>query len=64
MFNNWKANARTSFLQRNLPALPIEKFSLYGGGENAKKILYGGPTGTGILMDLSLLIFRFALLMT
>lgn len=45
------AQARMAFFKRNLPALPIEKFSLYGGGENAKKALCGGATGTGILMD-------------
>ncbi|KAG7357632.1 hypothetical protein IV203_002320 [Nitzschia inconspicua] len=31
------AQARMAFFKRNLPALPIEKFSVYGGGENAKK---------------------------
>ncbi|KAG7361851.1 hypothetical protein IV203_036952 [Nitzschia inconspicua] len=53
MFNNFigNAQARMAFFKRNLPALPIEKFSLYGGGENAKKALCGGATGTGILMD-------------
>ena len=51
MFNNWKVEARMAFLKRNLPALPIENFSSCGGGENTKKTLCGGATGTGILMD-------------
>lgn len=41
----------TAFLKCNLPVLPIGKFSLCGGGENAKKVLHGGVTGTGIPMD-------------
>lgn len=42
------AQARMAFFKRNLPALPIEKFSVYGGGENAKKALCCGATGNGI----------------
>lgn len=51
MFGSWKRLASKAFLSRNIPGIPIEKFPLYGGGENAKKTLYGGANGNGILMD-------------
>jgi hypothetical protein len=31
MFENWQLNARTAFMSRNIPGIPIEKFPLYGG---------------------------------
>ena len=33
-FNNWTSCARNAFLSRNIPGIPIKKFSLYGGKGN------------------------------
>ena len=34
IFNKWTSCARNAFLSRNIPGIPIEKFSSYGGKEN------------------------------
>jgi hypothetical protein len=39
IFNKWTSCARNAFLSRNLPGIPIEKFSLYGGDSAKGKVL-------------------------
>jgi len=39
MFGNWIVEARRAFLSRNIPGIPIGKFSLYDGGKDGNPIL-------------------------
>jgi hypothetical protein len=48
IFGSWVSEARTAFLTRNLPGIPIEKFALYGETQ-AKLTSSWGEVGRAIL---------------
>jgi hypothetical protein len=51
MLGNWILKARKAFLSRNIPGIPIDKLSLYGG-ENGNGIYLWTPDASSITSTL------------